>query len=149
MVIIIFLSVLSGSTFVLFGGIFYDLYNLHAKFIYITNLYYKMNDLRRRQIEKVLDSDKNISAMVMNIEKKNVGLTTESLLPYTQLNAEVNESVSTAINQLFVLLERNKSEVHTYLQHTYAIVGMKKASVRELGNIEEVMRLYNTAVEPY
>ena len=26
---------------------------------------------------------------------------------------------------------------------------MKKASVQELGNIEEVMRLYNTAVEPY
>jgi hypothetical protein len=65
------------------------------------------------------------------------------------LNAEVNESVSTAINQLFVLLERKKSEVHTYLQHNYAIVGMKKASVQELGNIEEVMRLYNTAVEPY
>ena len=51
--------------------------------------------------------------MVMNIEKKNVGLTTERLLPYTQLNAEVNESVSTAINQLFVLLERKQSEVHT------------------------------------
>jgi hypothetical protein len=26
---------------------------------------------------------------------------------------------------------------------------MKKASVQESGNIEEVMRLYNTAVEPY
>ena len=108
-----------------------------------------MNDLRRRQIEEVLDYDKNINTMVMNIERKNVGLTTESLLPYTQLNAEVNESVSTSINQLFVLLERKKSEVHTYLQHNYAIVGMKKASVQELGNIEEVMRLYNTAVEPY
>ena len=108
-----------------------------------------MNDLRRRQTEEVLDYDKNINAMVMNIERKNVGLTTESLLPYTQLNAEVNESVSTSINQLFVLLERKKSEIHTYLQHNYAIVGMKKASVQELGNIEEVMRLYNTAVEPY
>ena len=108
-----------------------------------------MNDLRRRQIEEVLDYDKNINAMVFNIQKKNVGLTTESLLPYTQLNAEVNESVSTSINQLFVLLERKKSEIHTYLQHNYAIVGMKKASVQELGNIEEVMRLYNTAVEPY
>ena len=87
--------------------------------------------------------------MVFHIQKKNVGLTTESLLPYTQLNAEVNESVSTSINQLFVLLERKKSEAHTYLQHNYSIVGMKKASVQELGNIEEVMRLYNTAVEPY
>ena len=125
------------------------MYKLYAKLIYIANLYYKMNDLRRRQIEEVLDYDRNINAMVFNIQKKNVGLTTESLLPYTQLNAEVNESVSTSINQLFVLLERKKSEIHTYLQHNYAIVGMKKASVQELGNIEEVMRLYNTAVEPY
>ena len=96
----------------------------------VANLYYKMNDLRRRQIEGVLDYDKNINAMVMNIEKKNVGLTTESLLPYTKFNAEVNESVSTAINQLFVVVERKKSEAHTYLQHKYAIVGMKKASVQ-------------------
>ena len=90
-----------------------------------------MNDLRRRQIEEVLDYDKSINAMVMNVEKKNVGLTTESLLPYKQLNAEVNESVSTAINPLFVLLERKKSQAHTYLQHNFAIVGMKKASVSE------------------
>ena len=63
-----------------------------------------MNDLRRREIEEVLDYGKNINALVLDIQKKNVGLTTESLLPHTQLNTEVNESVSTAINQLFVLL---------------------------------------------
>ena len=98
-----------GLCFCIVRRDFYDVYKLYAKLIYIANLYYKMNDLRRRQIEEVLDYDKNINAMVFNIQKKNVGLTTESLLPYTQLNAEVNESVSTSINQLFVLLERKKS----------------------------------------
>ena len=81
---------------------FHDSYKLYAELIYIANQHYKMNDLRRRQIENILDYDENINAMVMNVEKNNVELTTESLLPYTQLNTEANESVSTAINQLFV-----------------------------------------------
>ena len=117
--------------------------------MHIANLYYKMNDLRRRPFEEVSDYDKNINAMVFKIEKKNVGLTTDNLLPYTQLNAEVNDAVQTSINQLIVLLEKKKSEAHTYQNHNYTIQGMQKAAVSELGNIEEVLRLYNTAVEPY
>ena len=105
--------------------------------------------MRLNQIREILDYDKNINAMVFNIEKKNVGLTTDNLLPYTQLNAEVNDAVQTSINQLIVLLEKKKSEAHTYQNHNYTIQGMKKAAVSELGNIEEVLRLYNTAVEPY
>jgi hypothetical protein len=90
-----------------------------------------------------------MNAAVFKIEKKMQVCTTDNLLPYTQLNAEVSDAVNTAINQLFVVLERKKAEMHTYQNHNYTIQGMKKASVNELGNIEEVMRLYNTAVEPY
>jgi hypothetical protein len=64
-------------------------------------------------------------------------------------SVSIADAVNTAINQLFVVLERKKAEMHTYQNHNYTIQGMKKASVNELGNIEEVMRLYNTAVEPY
>ena len=101
------------------------------------------------QIREILDYDKNINATVFKIEKRNVGLTTDNLLPYTQLNAEVNDAVKTSINQLIVVLEKKKSETHTYQNHNYTIQEMKKAAVSELGNIEEVLRLYNTAVEPY
>ena len=79
-----------GLCFCIVRWDFYDIYKLDANLIYVANLYYTMNDLRRRQIEDVLDYYKNIHATVMKVERKNVGLTTESLLPYTQLNAEVN-----------------------------------------------------------
>jgi hypothetical protein len=52
---------------------------------------------------EVLDYDKNMNAAVFKIEKKNAGLSTDNLLPYTQLNAEVSDAVNTAINQLFVV----------------------------------------------
>jgi hypothetical protein len=108
-----------------------------------------MDQIRLNQIREVLDYDKNINAMVFKIEKNNAGLSTENLLPYTQLNAEVTDSVSTTVNQLLVLLEKKKSELHTYKNSNYAVIGMKKASVNELGSIDEVLRLYNTAAEPY
>jgi hypothetical protein len=76
-----------------------------------------------------------------------LALAVKQYVTFVQLR--IADAVNTAINQLFVVLERKKAEMHTYQNHNYTIQGMKKASVNELGNIEEVMRLYNTAVEPY
>ena len=41
-----------------------------------------MDPIRRRQISEVLDENKHINAMVMALERKNVEMNTENLLPY-------------------------------------------------------------------
>ena len=114
-----------------------------------------MDSIRRNQINEVLDYDRNMNAMVFNIEKKNVGLYTENVMPYSQITAEVFDIVKSNINQLIVILEKKKSEIHTYTHINYADdqqpggAGAKRLLGENAGMVEDVMRLYNTAVEPY
>ena len=114
-----------------------------------------MDSIRRNQINEVLDYDRNMNAMVFNIEKKNVGLYTENVMPYSQITAEVFDVVKSNINQLIVILEKKKSEIHTYTHINYADdqqpggAGAKRLLGENAGMIEDVMRLYNSAVEPY
>ena len=114
-----------------------------------------MDSIRRNQINEVLDYDRNMNAMVFNIEKKNVGLYTENVMPYSQITAEVFDVVKSNINQLIVILEKKKSEIHTYTHINYADdqqpggAGAKRLLGENAGMVEDVMRLYNSAVEPY
>jgi len=104
---------------------------------------------------EILDYDKNMNAMVFNLEKRNVGLSTENLLPYSQVVAEVVDTVNISLNQLLVLLEKRKSELYTYANIHYGHnqapggQGEKLALAERMGDIEDIMKLYNTAVEPY
>jgi hypothetical protein len=114
-----------------------------------------MDSIRRNQINEVLDYDRNMNAMVFAIEKKNVGMATENIMPYNQITTEVFDIVKSNINQLIVVLEKKKSDIHTYTHTNYADdqqpggTGSKRLLAESAGLIEEVMKLYNTAVEPY
>ena len=78
-----------------------------------------MDTIRRRQIEEVLNSDMEINKFVFQIQKRNAGLMTENLLPYTQMNSEVLETVSAVVNQLFIILEKKKSDVQNIVNQVY------------------------------
>ena len=114
-----------------------------------------MDTIRRRQIEEVLNSDMEINKFVFQIQKRNAGLMTENLLPYTQMNSEVLETVSAVVNQLFIILEEKKSDVQNIVNQVYndpnnRVNAPKDADLfNDLTAFEEVLRLYNTAVEPY
>ena len=87
--------------------------------------------------------------MVVALERKYVDLDTENPLPYSQLNTEILEATTNGVNSLLVLLERKRAETHNCLQNYHPQRYLKKESADEIGRIEEVLRLYNTVVDPY
>ena len=65
-----------------------------------------MDAIRLRQISEALDYDKNINAMVFNIEKKRTAANPDaSVIPYSQISAEVMTAIKEGVNGLRVLLE--------------------------------------------
>lgn len=110
-----------------------------------------MDSIRKRQIDEVLNNDMEINKIVFQMQKRNVGLTTENVLPYTQMNSEVLDTVGTVVNQLFVILEKKKNDIFNYNNSVYHTNNQAKEVelFNEITSFEEVLRLYNTAVEPY
>ena len=106
-----------------------------------------MDAIRQRQIQEVLNGDQEINKIVFQIEKQNAGLTTENVLPYTQLNTEVLEGASAIIGQLLVLLEKKRADVQSMLNTPHS--AKHDELFHSITSFEEILRLYNTAVEPY
>ena len=108
-----------------------------------------MDPIRRRQISEVLDENKHINAMVMALERKNVEMNTENLLPYNQLNNELLDATGECVSALLLLLEKKRAEVVNCSQRAHPQQYLRKDSLDEIGRIEDVLRQYNSVVEPY
>ena len=108
-----------------------------------------MDPIRRRQISEVLDENKHINAMVMALERKNVEMNTENLLPYNQLNNELLDATGEGVSALLLLLEKKRAEVVNCSQRAHPQQYLRKDSLDEIGRIEDVLRQYNSVVEPY
>ena len=65
-----------------------------------------MDSIRLSQINEALNYDKNINAMVFNLEKKRTAQFPDpEVLPYSQLGEETMTSTKEGLNSLKVLLE--------------------------------------------
>ena len=87
--------------------------------------------------------------MYFKLKKRNAGLSTENVLPYTQLNSEAINAVSGIVNQLQVLIEKKKSYLQILSSNTGNMTQKAVESIHSISMIEEILQLYNTAVEPY
>ena len=63
-----------------------------------------MDAIRKRQIAEVLDEDKILGAMVIDLERRWISTLDENPLPYTQLNEEVLDATTSNVSSLLVLL---------------------------------------------
>ena len=111
-----------------------------------------MDAIRRQQIDEVLNNERDVNKIVFSIEKRNVELSTDNVLPYTQLNSEAINAVGSVVNQLLILLEKKKSDimiVATDRQQNGRYTMKANDTVHTVVLFEDVLQLYNTAVEPY
>ena len=109
-----------------------------------------MDLIRKQQINEVLESEININKVVFNMEKRNVALSTDNVLPYSQLNYEAIDTVSSIVNALMSILEKKKSDIHNLETNTYHNASAHRIEmINDLSRVEDVLKLYNSAVEPY
>ena len=67
-----------------------------------------MRAIRLRQIDEALNYDKAMNSAAYAIERKNVGLQPETLLPYHQTNEENVQASQQNNTGLLILLDRKK-----------------------------------------
>jgi hypothetical protein len=107
-----------------------------------------MDSIHKKQIDEVLNYDRNINSMVVALEKKQVERMTDNVLPYTQLNKVNISSAKGIINPLTVLLEKNQTDIRT-LTSKATNTREFALSIQELGLIQEVMQKWNAICEIY
>jgi uncharacterized protein YdiU (UPF0061 family) len=108
-------------------------------------------NIRRSQINSVLNETNEFNAKAFALCKKYIQGTCENVLPYNALNTEVISSNKAVITQLITVLERKKQDMNNILATVYPTGNNNKQLdlFNDITNFEEVLRLYNTAVEMY
>ena len=103
-----------------------------------------MDSIRLSQINEALNYDKNINAMVFNLEKKRTAQFPDpEVLPYSQLGEETMTSTKDGSNSLKVLLE---AKIAIVVQFTNVL---DKASAVNIGQVQPLIQAYNQVVAPY
>ena len=110
-----------------------------------------MDAIRLRQIDEALGYDRNMNAMVFNIEKKRVARYPDAeVIPESQVTEEMEETAKGHVNALRVILDNKSANVSVLIRpgvqldsnpFTYA--------ARETSQVETVVQSYNAAVAPY
>ena len=66
-----------------------------------------MDSIRSKQIDEVLNYDKNANAMVFNLEKKRTAMYPDPpKIPESQIDAQVMTSINNVVQSMRVLLDR-------------------------------------------
>ena len=97
-----------------------------------------VDTIRRRQIDESLNDVKNFNSMVFNLERKNVELQPENVLPHTQINPEAIAATKTSVQELHLIIE-NKRAAITNAGHT----PVHRSDLAEASAFEEVRQRYN------
>ena len=110
-----------------------------------------MDAIKLRQIDEALGYDRNMNAMVFNIEKKRVARYPDAeVIPESQVTEEMEETAKGHVNALRVILDNKSANVSVMIRpgvqldsnpFTYA--------ARETSQVETVVQSYNAAVAPY
>ena len=69
-----------------------------------------LDAIRQRQIDESLNDIRDFNRMVFDIEKRNVGLNPDNVLPYTQINPEAIEATNVPAQQPLLVLEKKRAE---------------------------------------
>ena len=102
--------------------------------------------IRRRQIDESLNDIKNFNSMVFNLERKNVELQPENVLPYTQINPEAIAATKTSVQELYLLIEKKRAAI-TNAGHTIVGRPTDASDTAEAGTFEDVRQRYNGIVQ--
>ena len=105
-------------------------------------------ETRRRLINEVLDSDKNINKRVSNIQRQKLLGVTEDVAPYIQINQEDINKMKLYASTLRQVLEKRYLLTNNFLSDMVNLSHINKYIV-ELGQTEDVTLAYNNVVSVY
>ena len=109
-----------------------------------------MDAIRSRQIDEVLNYDKNANAMVLNLEKKNTNAFPDEpfkQMPYSSIDMEVLKIFQEKLQALLVSLDGKSASVSQILESNYGSQGFRMG-VGDIGEIEKLMSNYNSIIRP-
>ena len=104
-----------------------------------------MDSIRLSQINEAMNYDKNMNAMVFNLEKKRTSLNPDpSKIPYSQVNREALDAARAAVDQLRVLLDSKRASLSLTIRPGSRIQsrGFNKGA-SDVGQVDLVGQLYN------
>ena len=108
-----------------------------------------MDSIRLSQVNEVLNYDKNINAMVFNLEKKRTAMfPDEEVLPYSQIGEEAMTGTKDGSNSLKVMLDAQLASVAQLSGHVNVDAGYASA-IGNIGQIQTIIQTYNQVVGPY
>ena len=108
-----------------------------------------MDSIRLGQINEVLNYDRNINAMVFNLEKKRTAMfPDEEVLPYSQIGEETMTVAKEGSNSLKVMLDAKLASV-AQLNRSVALNAGFASAVEDIGQIQPIVQACNQVVTPY
>ena len=108
-----------------------------------------MDSIRLGQINEVLNYDKNINAMVFNLEKKRTAtFPDEEVLPYSQIAEEMQTNIQQGSNTLKVMLDSKIASV-AQLNRAVGVDSGYSSAFADISAIQPVIQAYSQVVTPY
>ncbi len=108
-----------------------------------------MDSIRLHQIDEALAYDKNISAMVLNLEKKRAAMFPDAeVLPYSQIGEETMTSTREGANSFKVLLNAMLASV-AQLSRSVGVDAGYASVADDIGQEQPVVHAYNQAMAPF
>ena len=108
-----------------------------------------MDSIRLSQVKEALNYDKNINAMVFNLEKKRTAMFSDAeVLPYSQVGEETMTTTKEGTNSLKVLLDAKIAAVAQLNRHVGIDAGYASAT-DDIGQVQPVVQAYNQVVAPF
>ena len=110
-----------------------------------------MDAIRLRQINEALGYDRNMNAMVFNIEKKRVARYPDAeVVPESQTDEEMETTSKEQVNALRVILDNKYANLVTMIRPGVSIESNQFTyAARDISQVETVVQSYNIAVAPY
>ena len=108
-----------------------------------------MDSIRLSQVNEALNYDKNINAMVFNLEKKRTAMFPDAeVLPYSQIGEETMTTTKEGANSLKVLLDAKLATV-AQLNRSVGIDAGYASAADDIGQVQPVVQAYNQVVAPF
>ena len=109
-----------------------------------------MDAIRLRQINEALGYDRNMNAMVFNLEKKRVArYPDEEVIPESQITEEMEDTAKEQVNAVRVLLDNKQANVAVLIRPGIQIDSNPFSyAAREIIQVEAAVQSY-AAVAPY
>ena len=109
-----------------------------------------MKAIRLRQIDEALNEDRIMNTKAFAIERRNVGLQPETLLPYQQTNDENVQASQQNSQGLLILLDRKRADMITLLNDGYGTGSPDFVrAINEMGLIQEPIGIWNESIAPF